>query len=64
MNSADAVHHIVVFAVDEARLLHHCEQSLLIGMHANRFDEVLIAGGIIGDYFALKFGTESKKESE
>ena len=52
MNGTNAVHHVVVFAVDESCVLHHCEQSLLIGVHTNRLDEILVTVRVVGNDFA------------
>ena len=55
MNGTNAVHHVVVFAVDESCVLHHCEQSLLVGVHTNRLDEILVTVGVVGNDFACEW---------
>lgn len=49
MHGADAVHHIVIAALLESRGLEHAEQRFLVGMHANRLDQVAVTVGVAGD---------------
>ena len=52
MHGDDAAAEVEVFATLQPRLLEHANQGRLIGMHADRFGEVLVAVGVAGHQLA------------
>src|SRR5210317_1769816 len=44
--------HIAVAAINEARIIHHLLQGLLIRVHANRLSQIAVTLSIIGYHFA------------